>query len=59
MFSQMDVLLQNETSMQKIGLKPDIYVKEKYEDIILGKDSVIERAVEYFFDQTLLNQENL
>lgn len=48
MFSQMDVLISDGTSMQKVGLNPDIKVNQTIKGIRTGSDELIEKAIEYF-----------
>ncbi len=48
MFSQMDVLISDGTSMQKVGLNPDIVVNPTINGIRSGRDELIEKAIEYF-----------
>ncbi|HPR16813.1 MAG TPA: S41 family peptidase [Candidatus Cloacimonadota bacterium] len=53
MFSQMIVLLKNGTSMQNVGLCPDIEVRPTIDGISKGKDELVEKAIEYFNDKCL------
>ena len=48
MFSQMDVLISDGSSMQKVGLFPDIEVNPTIDGIRSGKDELIDKAIEYF-----------
>lgn len=48
MFSQMNVLISDGTSMQKVGLNPDIVVNPTINEIRSGRDEFIEKAIEYF-----------
>ena len=48
MFSQMNVLISDGTSMQKVGLNPDIVVNPTINKIRTGRDEFIEKAIEYF-----------
>ncbi|MCD4817962.1 MAG: hypothetical protein K8S23_04665 [Candidatus Cloacimonetes bacterium] len=48
MFSQMDALIADGTSMHKVGLFPDIEVYPTIGGISAGRDELIEKAIEYF-----------
>ena len=48
MFSQMDVLISDGISMQKVGLNPDIVVNPTINGIRSRRDELIDKAIEYF-----------
>ena len=52
MFSQMVVLISDGSSMQKVGLYPDIKVDPTIDGIRSGRDELIEKAIEYFNDKS-------
>ncbi|NQX98398.1 MAG: hypothetical protein HRT73_11050, partial [Flavobacteriales bacterium] len=46
-FTSLDWHFPNGDQLQRIGIVPDIYVKETIEGIKLGKDQILEKAIEY------------
>jgi C-terminal processing protease CtpA/Prc len=46
-FTSLDWHFPNGDQLQRIGIVPDIYVKENIEGIKLGKDQILERAIKY------------
>ena len=46
-FSGLNVAYPNGETMQRIGLKPDIYVRPTIKGIQFGKDEVLERAIKF------------
>lgn len=50
-YSIMMYLLPNGKSLDGIGSIPDVYIKNSITDIQNGNDKVIERAVQYLFDE--------
>lgn len=48
MFSQMVILISDGSSMQKVGLFPDIEVNPTIDGIREGRDELVDKAIEYF-----------
>lgn len=46
-FSSLDWHYPDGSQLQRIGIIPDILVKESAEDLITGKDIILERAIQY------------
>lgn len=46
-FTSLDWHFPNGNQLQRIGIVPDIYVKETIEGIKLGKDEILEKAIQY------------
>lgn len=46
-FTSLDWHFPNGDRLQRIGIVPDIYVKETIEEIKLGKDEILEKAIRY------------
>ena len=46
-FTSLDWHFPNGDQLQRIGIIPDIYVQETIEGIKLGKDEILEAAIEY------------
>lgn len=46
-FTSLDWHFPNGNQLQRIGIVPDIYVKESIEGIKLGKDEILEKAIQY------------
>ena len=46
-FTSLDWHFPNGNQLQRIGIVPDIYVKENIEGVKLGKDQILEKAIKY------------